>query len=541
MNKIFTQFLQIRGIEDDFLNPKYEDLENPFTLPDMEAAVKRIKRAIKKQEKILIYGDYDADGVTSSTLMYQALKLAGLENIEIMLPGRFIDGYGMSPRLVEKAKTQQINLIITVDCGSSNHEIIEELNTLGIDTIVTDHHECPSELPNAVAVINPKRHDFNPDSRHAKTLRDLAGVGVAFKLAQALTKSGFIPDGQEKWLLDLVLIGTICDSMTLTLENRILTFYGLKVLTKTRRKGLIELMHLLRIKTLNSETIGFQIGPRLNAAGRLDTADLSLNLLLSNTSSEAANLSAKLELLNEKRHTEQCFAIKELKDLGLADETDPVIIKVGPYHEGVLGIVAGQLVEEFHKPTFIFAETSKGIYKGSARSFGDFDLSKALENTKDYIINGGGHSGAAGIKLKKSQFEDFKAKIIEYYKNLHLVDQERFFDYKADLSTNSLADFSLEFTESLAKLEPFGPGNEEPIFEIKQARILKVSHMGKNREHLRVDIEDDMGYTLKLVTFFAPEEWFNLEVGAVYNFFIKIVESNFNNIRTVEARLLNVI
>ena len=305
MSKIFAQLSKKRGITPDFINPKYEDLANPFALPDMDKAIKRIQQAIENNEKILIYGDYDVDGVTASTVMEQTLILAGArpENIEIMLPDRFADGYGMSPKLVKRAQDIGARLVITVDCGSRNHGIIDELNTLHIDTIITDHHETADTLPEALAVINPHRKDHPTEE-----LQNLAGVGVAFKLAQALVAKGNIPNGQEKWLLDLVLLGTICDSMPLTGENRILTYYGMKVLIKTRRPGLKELIRKAGVKNLNSESIGFQIGPRLNAAGRLDTATLSLNLLRTKSAITAAPLAEKLEQLNKKRKIEQNLA-----------------------------------------------------------------------------------------------------------------------------------------------------------------------------------------------------------------------------------------
>ena len=294
MNKIFEQLLKKRSFTDDFLHPKYEDGIDPFSLADMDKAVSRIKKAIKNQEKILIYGDYDVDGVTASTVMEQTLILAGVkpENIEIMLPDRFADGYGMSPKLIQRAKDHNIKLVITVDCGSHNHDIINELNTLNIDSIVTDHHETTDKMPEARAVVNPHRKD-----KPTEGLQNLAGVGVAFKLAEALVQKGIIKNGQEKWLLDLVLIGTICDSMTLIGENRRLGFYGIKVLPKTRRPGLIELMQKSGVKNLNSDAIGFQIGPRLNAAGRLDTAEISLNLLRAESPVAAAPIAETPELL----------------------------------------------------------------------------------------------------------------------------------------------------------------------------------------------------------------------------------------------------
>ena len=395
MSKLFERLLEARGLDRSFLAPRYENLTDPFILPDLDKAADRINQAIAENEKILIYGDYDVDGVTASTVMADALTLAGAnpENIDIMLPDRFADGYGMSPRLISRAKKQGVTLVITVDCGSRNHAIIDELNTLNMDTIVTDHHECGDELPEALAVVNPKRPDFVA----VNGLRDLAGVGVAFKVAQGLVQKSLIPAGQEKWLLDLVLIGTICDNMLLTGENRILGYYGIKVLEKTRRAGLKELMSRARVKNLTAESIGFQIGPRLNAAGRLKSAHLSLDLLRAASPTDAAALAEQLEDLNKKRKTEQQAAIKEISTRGVSD--DPVIIEAGPWHEGILGIIAGRLAEEYQRPAFVLSEVENGIFKGSGRSFGDFSLAQALDYAKDAIIGGGGHAGAAGVRV----------------------------------------------------------------------------------------------------------------------------------------------
>lgn len=536
MSKIFEQLVKKRNLAPDFLNPKYENLENPFNLPDMEKAINRLKTAIKNNEKILIYGDYDVDGVTASTLMENALTLAGVkpENIEIMLPDRFLDGYGMSPKLIKHAAAEKIPLVITVDCGSRNHEIIDELNELKIDCIITDHHETADALPEALAVINPKRKDFKDGP-----LKNLAGVGVAFKLAQALAKENLIKNSQEKWLLDLVLIGTICDSMPLTAENHILGFYGLKVLQKTRRPGLQELIKSARLKKLNSETIGFVIGPRLNAAGRLETAELSLNLLRADSSPTAAALAEKLETLNKKRKTEQNLATKEIEQRG--EKPEPVIIEVGKWHEGVLGIVAGRLVEKYHKPAFVLTEVENGILKGSGRSFGDFNLAEALKFAKDSILSGGGHAAAAGVKLEQKNLYNFREQINEYYKSLNLKNQERFLKITPDLDLDDLSEVTLELLNELRKLEPFGLENEEPIFRLKNIEIAEIRKMGAEENHLRLDIKDKQGKTLKLVAFFAPDEWLNLDYDAKIEPLVKLSENDFNGVKSVEAQILDII
>lgn len=535
MNKLFERLCEVRHLDSDFLHPKYESLSDPYLIPDMEKAVNRIKEAIKNQEKILIYGDYDVDGVTSSTLMEEALTLAGAnsKNIEIMLPDRFADGYGMSPKLVKRAEKDKINLVITVDCGSRNHEIINELNALRIDTIVTDHHETDEKMPEALAIINPHRKD-----KPVEKLQNLAGVGVAFKVAEALEKAKMIEKGQEKWLLDLVVLGTISDNMLLTGENHILGFYGLKVLAKTRRPGLIELMHRAGVKKLNSESIGFQIGPRLNAAGRLETAELSLDLLRSRSESEAAAFTEKLETLNKKRKIEQISATKEIIERG--EKPDPVIIETGDWHEGVLGIVAGRLVEEFKKPAFVLTETVEGVFKGSGRSFGEFNLAEALTQVQDLILSGGGHALAAGVKVEQKNLYAFRERINEYYKSLNLKNQEKYLKQAPDLDIENLSECSLEFLEALKLLEPFGQGNEEPIFCLKNVEIDLIRKMGAENQHLRLDVKDKSGHILKLVSFYTPEKWFSFDYDTKIEPIVKLTENDFNGVKSVEARILDI-
>ena len=536
MSKIFERLLERRGLTTEFLNPKYENGLDPYSLTDMDKAVERIKKAIANKESILIYGDYDVDGVTASTVMEQTLSLAGVKpgKTTIMLPDRFADGYGMSPKLIKKAKEVVASLVITVDCGSRNHEIIDALNNEHIDTIVTDHHETADNMPVAIAIINPHRKDAPTES-----MQNLAGVGVAFKLAEALVREGLIKYGQEKWLLDLVLLGTICDSMTLTGENRRLGYYGMKVLEKTRRPGLIELMCRAGVKTLSSESIGFQIGPRLNAAGRLSTAHLALDLLRAKTSMEAATLAEKLEVLNKKRKTEQLAAVQEIEKRGVNDE--PVIIETGQWHEGVLGIVAGRLVEQYHKPAFVLAETGNHIYKGSGRSFGDFNLADALEFCKDSIIGGGGHALAAGVRVEEQNIHNFREQINTYYRSLRLINQENHFKQHADLDLEDFSELDLDLLDELKQLEPYGAGNEEPVFRLKNVQLLSTTRMGADRKHLRIDLIDRNKKSFKLIAFYAPESWLSLDP-AIDRIepLVKLIENDFNGVKSIEARIVDI-
>lgn len=550
MSEIFAQLLRKREFGQDFLCPKYEETIRPELMPDLKKAVERLGEAREKHEKVLIYGDYDVDGVTASTVAAEMLERAGVQVVEIMLPNRFTDGYGMSGKVVARAKELGVGLVLTVDCGSRNHEIIEQLRAEGIETIVTDHHECGATLPEETLVLNPKRRDALQAVTEAKgeeltdqevdellELRELAGVGVVFKLAQGLVQKGLIPEGQEKWLLDLVLIGTVCDSMKLLGENRRLCFYGLKVLEKTRRPGLKELMRLSGVKRLDSDAIGFQIGPRLNAAGRMETAEKALELLRAKTRIKAAELAAELELLNQQRKKQQNEAVDEIRRRGVGEQK--VIVGRGDWHEGVLGIIAGRLTEEYHRPAFALAECD-GILKGSGRSFGDFNLAEALTVCEKYIIGGGGHAEACGVKLELERFEDFCEALEEYCQSLRLEDQERFFAAREDLAIEKVEELSLELIDELKKLEPYGPGNGEPVFLLKNARVVEVAKLGEGDRHLRLVVWDQTGKSLKLMNFSAPKEYLALSGGEIVDVWFTLCENEFRGIRSVEGRVVRI-
>lgn len=537
MSALFEELLRVREVEPGFLDPKYEECIDALALPDMEKAVDRVRQAIKNGERVLIYGDYDADGVTASAVLHDTLILAGVKTVEIMLPNRFVDGYGMSAKVLEKSQALGATLVMTVDCGSRNHEIIEQLSELGIDVIVTDHHECGDTLPQAVAVVNPKRKDWlssDVASLSKVSLRELAGVGVVFKLAQALVKAGLIAEGQEKWLLDLVLIGTICDSMRLRGENRRLCYYGFKVLEKTRRAGLKELMLAAGVKRLNSEAVGFQLGPRLNAAGRMESAERALQLLLAKNRPQAAMLAVQLENLNKARKTQQQAALKEIETRGV--DGGAVMVECGNWHEGILGIVAGKLVEKYHRPAIVLAETD-GVLKGSGRSFGEFNLAEALAVCKDYIVAGGGHAEACGLKVALDKIDDFRRAINAYYEGLQLKNQERFLDIKEDLQVTDFDQLSLELVAELQKLEPYGVGNEEPIFLLPGVRVVEAAKLGVDGKHLRLTVWDQNGKSLKLIQFYAPEEYLQLRGGEVINAWITLGENEFRGLRSVEGRI----
>ena len=539
-SSLFLKLIEKRGLGKDFLEPKYENLASPFLLPDMESAVVRIEQAIKENKKILIYGDYDVDGVTATAILCETLRMAGcdMNNVITMLPDRFLDGYGMSERVVLKAKSEGVQLVITVDCGSNNNEIIDELIEAGINVVVTDHHEIMGELPKTL-VVNPKRMDMADGG----SFYNLSGAGVAFELARALVLRGKIPAGQEKWLLDLAMIGTICDAMELTNENRIICKFGMLVLAKTRRIGLKELMRVAGVRKIDTDAIGFQIGPRLNAAGRMKTAELALKLLLTNSSVEATMLAEELNQLNSERRRQQQMAVSEIEQRGISEM--PVIVVSGKWHEGIVGIIAGKLTEKYRKPSFVLTEaivapSQKVILKGSGRSFGEFDLAEAMRECKDLLIAGGGHAGACGVKLEKEKLLDFAEQINRYYKSLSLKNQERFLEKQPELKIGKVASLSLNFMNELEILQPFGNGNPEPLFLLSDMMIEFVDRMGRDGEHLKLTVRDGVNNRIRLVAFSAPEEWLRLSSGQTVSVLIQPMVNEWNGVSEVEGRIVKI-
>ena len=533
MSKIFEEILAKRGVTEEFLRPKYS-LERAKKLPDIEVAVARIKAAVNQDETVLVYGDYDVDGVTASTIMCEALKLAGVKRVEVMLPDRFIDGYGMSERCLERAVELKVGLVVTVDCGSNNAEVIKKLAEHKIDTIVTDHHELMNGVPErALAVVNSKRYSEDEADLEKRELREICGAGVAFMVMQALVLEGLISQNQEKWFLDLVLIGTICDSMVMNQINRELAYFGLIILQKTKRVGILELMRVAGVQKIDSEAIGFQIGPRLNAGGRMESAEISLKLLMSKERAEAAMLAEELNRLNGERRTAQRAALEEI----LVD-SEPVIVAAGNWHEGVLGIIAGRLVEKYHRPAFVLGET-EGIYKGSGRSFGDFNLAEAIKAVNETLIGGGGHAAACGVKLKKEDLMRFKEAVNQYYRSLNLTEQEKYLEVTEDIQVDNLAELDVDLYEEMSVLQPFGQGNAEPIFELLNTKIKFVETLGTEKKHLKFTLEKD-GNLFKALVFNAREEWFNLDKDATYNVHINLVLNEWRGRKTVESRLLQI-
>lgn len=537
--QLFEKLLEQRGLNDPdaqrlFLYPEYEAAKHdPWLLPDMEPAVQRLIEARDNKDHVVIYGDYDIDGLTATTLLFDAFRAFGID-VDTFIPNRFVEGYGLSKDAVRSLAEQKYDLIVTVDCGSLSHEEIALAGELGVDVIVTDHHSVAETMPTAIATINPKRPDHN------YPFIDLAGVGVAFKLVQAMQqKMDGLPVGQEKWLLDLVAMGTVCDVVSLVNENRANVYWGLKVLQKTRRIGLKTLAKVagVEIGTIKAQHLGFVIGPHLNASGRLKTAQLSLDVLTATEPQEALELATKLREMNLERKAEQQRIFKEA--LAQADEyaDQQVLVLSGQnWSHGIIGIVAAKVLEKAHKPTFVLEEMPDGIAKGSARSYGDFSAVEAINYARPHIEKGGGHKLAAGVTMKREKINDFRSAVNEFYQSLQLVDQHRFMQPVIDVTTDCFDGIDLSFLGLLEALEPFGNSNPEPILKVKNVTITNIRLLGTDQQHLKVTATDKNGKSFQAIGFNMGD--ISAEVGQKADIALRAVCNEWQGRRNVEGHLV---
>lgn len=468
VSPIIAQVLINRGMDnvkdaDSFLNPRMQDFLDPFSFADMPKAVSLIRKAVREKEKVVVFSDYDADGITALALLKNTLSKLGLD-IFHYIPHRVKEGYGLNKKVLDLARQENAGLLITADSGTSSYEEIKELRRLGLEVIVTDHHEPLHEnhLPSASAIINPKVKGSG------YKYRDLAGVGVAYKLCQALTGDMMAEE------LDLVALGTIADSVPLLGENRIIAKEGLERISHTKRPGLKALMESSRIKgkKITAEYVSFVLGPRINASGRVDTAELALSLLLSKKEDDVKGLADAIEICNRQRQKIESVILEEAQDLinqevNFKEHKVVVVAKEG-WHTGVLGIVAARLSERFYRPTILISLTDK-LCRGSGRSIKNFHLFQALLECDDLLDSFGGHQHATGLVISKGNIENFKSRINTLAKDKlsleHLIPT---IDIDMELK---LSDISESFAEELKKLEPFGAGNPEPLFYTRNLKL----------------------------------------------------------------------
>lgn len=502
LHPVVLSILTKRGVTnqaeiDAFLSPEYSrDVYDPFLLQDMQIAVDRIVQARDNDEVVLVYGDYDADGVCSSALMYDTLQEVGIQQLSVYLPHRDTEGYGLNMAAIEKFHEAGVQLIVTVDCGISNKAEVARAAELGIDVIVTDHHAQPPELPDAaVAIINPMLE------REVYPFKPLAGVGVAFKVAQALNKQLQLGEGFEKWLLDLVAISTVTDCMPLVGENRTLLHYGLVVLNKTRRPGLRALIDATHKpdQQVDSTGIGFRIGPWINAAGRINHANVALQLLLEEDPAKIAEQVEELKSTNDERRalTETMFkeALAQVKD----DESPIVVAKAEDWPQGLVGLVAGKLVSALNKPAFVVTK-SNGEWAGSGRSVEGLNMIGTLQQIGDVFAKYGGHIMACGFTLKDDVEVDTFAKRFsdEAQEILSELDDTPVYAVDAEMK---VSDITWELAETLDQLAPFGQEHPVPLLYLPNTQITDMQAIGANGAHARLVLNDDTGKTVKAIAF----------------------------------------
>ena len=536
---LFEQLLKARGLDgearDLFLSPQYDAKHDPFLLPDMQAAVDRLVLARERQDRITIYGDYDIDGLTATTVLLDAFESFGFRSVDAFIPNRFVEGYGLTVDAVERIAADGAQLIVTVDCGSLSEKEIIRANELGVDVIVTDHHNVAPVQPPAIAVINPKRPDHN------YPFIDLAGVGVAFKLVQALqTRLDGLPIGQEKWLLDLVALGIVCDVVTLVDENRANVYWGLKVLSQTRRMGLKALMAVSSVEPdkVNARSLGFGLGPRMNASGRLETAQYALDMLRAKEPLLAMEKAQQLDTLNQARRADQDKIYKAALIQAEQYKDDPVlVVSHADWNHGIIGIVAAKLLEKYKKPTYVLQEMGEQS-KGSARSYGDFSAADAIRASDDIITKGGGHKLAAGVTLPTENIAAFRARVNEFYRSKNLFNQAALLLPKADVTVENFSDINESLLQELEKLEPFGNGNPEPVFKVENMLVIHQRRMGADAQHVKLTLQDNQQNKMEFLAFNAPESFF-VEPGEYVTIWFQPSVNEWQGRRTVEGRLLH--
>lgn len=485
--RVIAQILLNRGVStfDDaryFLKPTLDDLHSPFLMADMDLAVERIHDAIQGGEHIMVFGDYDVDGTTATTLLYLTIKLL-TDRISSYIPNRMTDGYGLSTEGLEAAKSRGVTLILAVDCGITAHAEVEQAREMGIDVVIIDHHVPGDTLPNGVAILNPKRDDCG------YPFKELCGVGLAYKVAQALAEHVGLPENTVYTHMDLVALGTTADIVPLRDENRVLTKYGLDMMQQTHKSGLQALLEVagLREKELSTAHMLFLLAPRINAAGRMGDATRVVDLLITEDQHKAAQLAEELNVENKRRRKEDTLTFEAARDIVEKDpvlkESKGLVLASDTWHPGIIGIVASRMVEAFNRPVvMISTKGEKG--RGSARTVGDFHLYNAIKECSDLLIQFGGHHHAAGLSIEKNRIDEFRQKFHEV-----VAARATPADFIPRLEIDSEIELE-EVTPRMVKLMkmigPFGPANHHPVLVSRNLSVVgNLRKIGMDNKHLR--------------------------------------------------------
>lgn len=486
LNELLARVLLNKGITnkediDLFMSPTRKDFHNPFLMPDMEIAVNRILKAIGNNEKIIIYGDYDADGITSITVLKSFLEERGLE-VDSYIPNRLDEGYGLNKEAIKKIFDDGHRLMITVDCGISGIDEVDYANSLGMEVLITDHHEPAQTLPNALAVVDAKRKD------NEYPFNQLAGVGVVFKLIQAISIKLNLDEKEYLKYLDIVCIGTISDIVPLVDENRVIAKLGLKLVNQTRNIGLKALLEVVGFKDIDSGAISFGVAPRINACGRMGHEQIALDLFLSKDYDTAKKLAIKLNEYNTERQSIEKRIFDEAKEKIENEEKDNACIIVGGegWHHGIIGIVASKVTDMYFKPSILIC-FEKDIGKGSGRSIPGFDLHEALMNCSTELEKFGGHAMAVGVTVARDKFDEFKEKLEEYAKQCDIDKLVPIINIDSEIQ---LKNIDIDSVKSLKMLEPFGEANKTPLFLFKNLKINSIRALSEGK-HLKLTLKED--------------------------------------------------
>lgn len=489
-----SELLVQRGISsvkeaEKFFHPSLKDLHDPFLMPGMDKAVARLNKAMGAKERIMVYGDYDVDGTTAVALVYKYLQNF-YSNIEYYIPTRYDEGYGISLRSIDYAASQGVKLIIILDCGIKAIQEIKYAKSLGIDFIICDHHVPDDELPEAVAILNPKMEGSTYPCPH------LSGCGVGFKLMQAFAKSNGIGDAELDAMLDLVAVSIAADIVPMVDENRIMAYHGLRRLNNNPNMGLRAIIRICGLtgKEITISDVIFKIGPRINASGRMQSGREAVELLVARDASDAYEKAKAIDQYNkdrkelDKRITEEANAILETHG-ELLDDKKSIVIYNKDWHKGIIGIVASRLTELYYKPSVVLT-LANGLATGSSRSVQGFDIYKAVDSARDLLENFGGHAYAVGLSLKEENIPKFTRRFEEYVKaNITTRQLTPLLEIDAFLTFSQITP---EFVNTLRHFNPFGPGNNKPVFCARSVMDFGTSKLvGKNLEHIKLELVDD--------------------------------------------------
>jgi single-stranded-DNA-specific exonuclease len=555
--ELLDLLLANRGItleeREKFLNPSYDGhLYDPYLMKDMERAVVRIFEATEAKEKILIYSDYDCDGIPASVIMHDFFHKIGYENFVIYIPDRHDEGYGLHMEAIDQFIRDEVKLLITFDLGITAVEEVARAQAEGIDVIITDHHlprrseseggSLSDDLPYAYAILNPEQEGCNyPDKM-------LCGAGVAFKLIQALIQKygeyWKINKGWEKWLLDMAGIATLSDQVPLLDENRVLAYYGLKVLRKGKRPGLSELFRKagVDITKLNEEDITFTLAPRINAASRMADPMKAYELLATTNLTDARTLSDHLSKINDERKIMVAHIMKDVKNVLKKREDKPLIVIGNPtWRIGILGLIASKVVDEYKRPVFVWGNDGNEVIRGSCRSWGGINLVELMSSLPENSLLGfGGHKGAGGFSVSYEEIHFLEERLLKVLENIQTQDNE---EEKLIDAIILIDDVTNENYNVIEKLAPYGVGNSKPTFLFKNVEIFDIKEFGKEKNHLELIFKNSRGHQIKAISFFKTRESFKeiLEVGNKIDMIATFEKNNFGGRSELRLRIIDII